>query len=247
VLVEEPRGALPGQPPGSARYSPDLVDKLAAGVVLLYVGRFTAVKRLDRLIGAFKLALEQSSTPAGLVLVGGHPGECEGEHPAQIAERLRVQSMFLAGWQPHELLPEFFAAGDVVVMASEREQFGQILIEGMACGLPAVATRSLGPASIIDDGHDGWLALPDERALAQALVEAIDDERERARRGRLARAAACERFSWTEITAQLAEVLEAAATPARGRTPRSAAPAPDQRGRRSAAARLRTTGAPAGR
>ena len=55
---------------------------LAAGVVLLYVGRFTAVKRLDRLISAFARVQEQSETPAGLVLVGGHPGEWEGEHPA---------------------------------------------------------------------------------------------------------------------------------------------------------------------
>jgi glycosyltransferase involved in cell wall biosynthesis len=114
------------------------------------------------------------------VLVGGHPGELEGEHPAQIAARLQVPGVFLAGWQAHEQLPMFFSAADAVVMASEREPFGQLLIEGMACGLPAVAAHSLGPASIIEDGRTGWLVnSPDESGLAEALAEVMEDPRER--------------------------------------------------------------------
>src|SRR5207237_10871339 len=128
----------------------------------------------DRLIAAFAQARERSTSPTGLVLVGGHPGEWEGEHPAEIAEGLGVQSMFLAGWYPHEELPDFFAASDAVVLASERERFGQLLVEGRACGLPAVAPRLLGPAMIIDDGRTGWLSEPeDEDALARAIGEVV--------------------------------------------------------------------------
>jgi len=209
VLVEQPRGWLPDEPPGSARYREDDVTALAAGTVLLYVGRFTRVKRLDRLISAFGRAQEGLQTPAGLVLVGGHPGEWEGEHPAQIASRLGVPQVFLAGWQTHEELPAFFSAADVVVLTSEREQFGQVLVEGMACGLPAVATRSLGPAAIIDDGQTGWLVDPeDEMALATALTDAVQHDHERERRGQLARIAARERYSWTGASEQLAALLE---------------------------------------
>jgi len=208
VLVEEPRGALPGQPAGSVRYSEAEAQRLAGGVVLLYVGRFTAVKRLDRLIGAFVQAQARADTPAGLVLVGGHPGEWEGEHPAAIIERLGAEHVYLAGWHSHEALPDFFGAGDAVVMASEREQFGQLLIEGMACAVPAVATRTLGPTMIIDEGTTGWLAAPDDdEALAGALVEVIDSPAQRAQRGRAAREAVLERFSWSRISAQLAELL----------------------------------------
>lgn len=61
-------------------------------------------------------------------------------------------------------------------MASEREPFGQLLIEGMACGLPAVAAHSLGPASIIEDGRTGWLVnSPDESGLAEALAAVMED------------------------------------------------------------------------
>jgi glycosyltransferase involved in cell wall biosynthesis len=209
VLVDQPQGWLPGGPPGSLRYREADVMALSAGTVLLYIGRFTAVKRLDRLIGAFRRAQERLQTPAGLVLVGGHPGEWEGEHPAEIASRLGVAQVFLAGWQAQEDLPDFLSSAEVVVLTSEREQFGQAIVEGMACGLPAVATRSLGPAAIIDDGETGWLVDPgDEMALASALTDAVQHEHERERRGRLARISARERYSWAAASEQLTALLE---------------------------------------
>src|SRR6202030_1722227 len=105
---------------------------------------------------------------------------------------------FLAGWHTHEELPDFFCASDAVVLASAREQFGQALIEGMACGLPAIATRSLGPEAVIQDGVTGWLTRAGhELALAAALVEAIGDVRERRRRGERARRSVSARFAWS--------------------------------------------------
>jgi glycosyltransferase involved in cell wall biosynthesis len=204
VLIEQPRGWLPGHAPGSVRYREADVRALSTGVVLLYVGRFTAVKRLDRLISAFGGVQEQLRTPAGLVLVGGHPGEWEGEHPAEVAARLGVPQVFLAGWHTHEELPEFFSASEAVVLTSAREQFGQVLVEGMACGLPPVATRSPGPTTIISDGQTGWLVEPDDKpALVAALIEVVQDRGERERRGELARIVARERYSWTGAAEQL--------------------------------------------
>jgi glycosyltransferase involved in cell wall biosynthesis len=217
VLVENPQGWLPGQPPGSARYSEPDVARMADGVVLLYVGRFTAVKRVDRLIAAFARARSAFQAPAGLVLVGGHPGEWEDEHPAETANRLGVPDVFLAGWQAQEDLPRFFAAADVFTIASQREQFGQVVVEGMACELPPIAVRSLGPASIVDDGRTGWLVAPgDQEALAAAMVQAVNDPDERRRRGERARQVAVERFSWTSIAARLASVLADVAAGAGG-------------------------------
>jgi glycosyltransferase involved in cell wall biosynthesis len=218
LLVEDPQGWLPGEGPGSARYNRDEVERLAGGTVLLYVGRFTAVKRVDRLIEAFGRARERVDAPAGLVLVGGHPGEWEGEHPADTASRLGVPDVFLAGWHAQEELPRCFAAADAVAITSQREQFGQVVVEGMACGLPVIAVRSLGPASIVEDGRTGWLvATGDEAALAEAMVEALSDPRERRRRGARARQAAVERFSWSSIAGQLGTVLaEVVGTSRRG-------------------------------
>jgi glycosyltransferase involved in cell wall biosynthesis len=209
VLVEEPQGWLPDRAPGTARYDNAAVSRLTDGAALLYVGRFTAVKRLDRLIAAFGRAQESFTPPAGLVLVGGHPGEWEVEHPADIATRLGVPHVFLAGWQAQEQLPAFFSAADAIVLTSEREQFGQVLIEAMACNVPPVATRSPGPTAIIEDGRTGWLVDPDDDdALAAALIEAVNDPSERERRGRAARETVREHFSWATSSAKLATILE---------------------------------------
>ena len=208
ALVDLPRGGLPEQAPGSARYTPADAARVASGTTLLYVGRFTAVKRLDLLIAAFLRGSERVREPASLVLVGGHPGEVEGEHPAALAARLGARDVFLAGWYDHECLPSFFAGSDAVVTASAREQFGLSLVEGMACGLPAIATDSLGPATIVEDGVTGWLVAPgDETELADAVAAAIEDAPERRRRGRRARAAVLERFSWAGVTDRLADVI----------------------------------------
>ena len=125
VLVEDPQGWLPGQPAGSARYDAADVDRLAGGVALLYIGRFTAVKRLDRLIDAFGQAQAQFVRPATLILVGGHPGEWEGEHPADTAARLDVSNVYLAGWQAQERLPAFLSAADTIVLTSSASSSGR--------------------------------------------------------------------------------------------------------------------------
>ena len=209
VLVEQPQGWLPGQPAGSARYDEAVLDRLVGGVALLYMGRFTAVKRLDRLIAAFGRAQEQFAQPATLILVGGHPGEWEGEHPADTAARLDVPHVCLAGWQAQERLPAFLSAAEAIVLTSEREQFGQVLIEGMACEVPPVATRSSGPSAIIENGRTGWLVDSDDQAdLVAALVEAVNDPAERQRRGATARQAVCAQFSWATIAERLGDVLD---------------------------------------
>lgn len=178
------------------------------GTVLVYVGRFTAVKRLPLLIEAFAAARERASSPTSLVLVGGHPGEWEGEHPAATIARLGVQDVFLAGWHPHSALPDFFAASDLLVHASAREAFGQVLIEAMACERPPIAIDAAGPATIIADGETGWLVpAEDLDALAGAMVAAIEDPEERRRRGRQARAAALERYSWHLVGARTTALI----------------------------------------
>jgi glycosyltransferase involved in cell wall biosynthesis len=99
-----------------------------------------------------------------------------------------------------------------------REQFGLVLVEGMACGLPAIAVDRYGPADIVRDGDTGWLIEPDdEAALADALVACLADPAERRRRGRRAYADAHERFSWPALAGDLADVLDEVADVAGGR------------------------------
>src|SRR5204862_5609653 len=81
-LVEDPQGWDERGLPGTVAYGERDLDALrAGGSVLLYSGRFTAVKRLPLLIGAYARARERLRGPTALVLLGGYPGEYEGQHP----------------------------------------------------------------------------------------------------------------------------------------------------------------------
>jgi glycosyltransferase involved in cell wall biosynthesis len=211
-LAENPRGWLPGQEPGSLRYPPQVAASLADRCVLICVGRFTEVKRMGLLVRAYARARERFERPAALVFVGGHDGEWEDEHPGIVARDLGLDDVFLAGWHDHDQLADFYSAADASVLASICEQFGLVLVEGMACELPAIAVARYGPADIVTPGETGWLVTPDDEvALADALVEAVSDPAELRRRGEAAARDVAERFAWPAIAERFGETLAQAA------------------------------------
>jgi glycosyltransferase involved in cell wall biosynthesis len=225
-LVLEPRGWRPGEGPGSVYYDESELEPLTSGTVLVYVGRFTEVKRLGLLIRAFARAQRRLRRSASLVLVGGHPGEWEGEHPIDTVRSSGARNVFLAGWQEQDRLASFLSASDVIVLPSAREQFGQALVEGMACGLPAIAARSFGASRIVEDGRTGWLVPPDdESSLAEAIVEAVERPEERSLRGERARLAALERYSDRRMADGVAAAFESALSSTAARRARASMPA----------------------
>ena len=192
----------------------ETLGEVPRGTVFAYVGRFTAVKRLPFLIEAFAAAHGRTEAPMSLVLIGGHPGEWEGEHPRETIARVGAADVHLAGWHAHEELPELLNAADALVHAAEAEQFGQVLIEAMACELPVIAVDRAGPSTIVDDPDTGWLVEPDDRdALADAMVAAAADPQGRRLRGRRARGQVVGRYAWSEIGRELAALLRDAVVP----------------------------------
>jgi glycosyltransferase involved in cell wall biosynthesis len=193
-------------------YSEEEIRPLTDGEtpILLYVGRFTKVKRVPLMIRAFARARAGGARGA-LVLVGGHPGEWEGEHPLDVVRETGAPDVFLAGWHGHEELPAFLNAADAIVLASVREQFGQVLVEAMAAELPAVAVDAFGPGEIVADGTTGWLVPPDdEAALAGALEDVLTRPDERRRRGLEAARAVSALYAWPAIAGRLADVFDQA-------------------------------------
>jgi glycosyltransferase involved in cell wall biosynthesis len=207
---------------GSVAYDErDFAPFQTGAPVFLYLGRFTAVKRLPLLIAAHARASERLDTPAPLVLVGGHPGEWEGEHPLTAAARLGNKHVFLAGWRAHELVPQALNAADLLVLPSLGEAFGLVLVEAMACGLPVVACAAHGPAEIVADGKTGWLVPPDGLdALSDALVTAASDREERRARGGRAYAES-RRYAWPAVARRLASLYEELLAPAPERAARA--------------------------
>jgi glycosyltransferase involved in cell wall biosynthesis len=216
-LVSDPKGWDHSGVPGSVRYREEDLAAFAGGPVLLYVGRFTAVKRVPLLVRAYARARPRFRARAPLVLLGGFPGEFEQRHPLDEVTDLGVPDVFLAGWRGQEQVASALNAADLLVLPSVREQFGLVLIEAMACGLPVVAVDAHGPAGIVEPGRTGWLVPPDDQdALAGAMVQAVNRPAERLRRGALARQAAVARYSHTGVAAAVARAYQDLAGRARG-------------------------------
>ena len=208
ALVDAPRGWRPGGEPGGVGYDLAALNRLCAGPIVTYVGRFTEVKRLPLLLESFAAAQARFDTPASLVLVGGHPGEWEGEHPADTIQRLGLRDVYLAGWHGQAELPTLLAAADLLVLPSARESFGQVIVEAMACGVPPIAAASMGPARIVEDGTTGWLFdVDDAAALTAALVDAVQRPEERARRARCGEVRALEHYTWPAVARRLDRIL----------------------------------------
>lgn len=145
--------------------------------VVLWVGRIAAVKGLEYLIGAFGRVLREID--ARLIIVG------EGSEESTIRDLTRQKGLEehvrFAGFQSNPY--RYMSRSSVFAFPSLSEGFGMVLVEAMACGLPAVSTDCVaGPNEILENGRCGILVpVGDEGALAQAIVTMLTNAELRAR------------------------------------------------------------------
>ena len=154
--------------------------------VLLFVGRFTEVKRVGLLIEASRAPASASRrAPRSSCSAASRASGRASTRSTRSAASGRRTSSSPAGTSTRSC-PTSSRPSDAVVLPTVREQFGQVLVEGMACGLPALAVDALGPSDIVDDGDTGWLVPPDDgTALEDGPGRGVVNDRdERRRRGR---------------------------------------------------------------
>ena len=137
---------------------------------IIFVGRLVAEKRLDLLFDSF-IAMNRH-TPARLLIVG--TGAEQKEVERRIQEEHLQKYCRLIGYT-HNVLP-LIRAADVLVLPSDYEGFGNVLVEAMACGTQVVSTNCPhGPAEILDEGKFGQLVpMNDPTALAVALRNSLN-------------------------------------------------------------------------
>jgi glycosyltransferase involved in cell wall biosynthesis len=153
-------------------------------VLLGYVGRLVPEKGLSTLVKA--LSLLQDLTWR-LVIVGSGPYEANLRKEA--AALHIADQMTFVGFIPHADAPAYMSALDVLVVPSEtqpnwKEQFGRVVIEAMACGVPVVGSDSGEIPNLIRTTRGGLVfAERDSRQLAQTLRTLISDGELRGRLG----------------------------------------------------------------
>ena len=87
-----------------------------------------------------------------------------------------IKVLFLGQIKDDNILREIYSAGDVTVVPSLIEVFGQVITESMACGTPVVAFNTTGPAEIIAHKENGYLAEAyDPKDLAYGIKWVVED------------------------------------------------------------------------
>jgi teichuronic acid biosynthesis glycosyltransferase TuaC len=145
--------------------------------LILSVGNLLPVKRHALIIEAFG-ALRQKAPRARLAIVGGGP--LRAELAAQIAERGLAEAVDLVGPVPQELLAYWYSAADLLVLASSREGWPNVLLEAFACGTPVLASRVGGVPEVVTSATLGS-AVPFNTAseLTDALMSALERQPDR--------------------------------------------------------------------
>ncbi len=147
--------------------------------IVLFVGFFSREKQPHVLFEAW-LRLQRREVPATLVFVGATRSQYfEVDH--RLADEMRAEaaragvSDRLVFADPTPRIEAYFRSADVFALPSSREGLPVALLEAMATGLPAVASRLPGSTdTIVDDGRTGVLVTPgDVDALANAIEELL--------------------------------------------------------------------------
>lgn len=138
--------------------------------VIVFMGRFHPVKRIDMAVRALSL-LGGAHATARLLLIGG--GEEEQSIRALAASLGVSERVVFGGWARGEDKWKALAAGDVLTLNSLHENFGYVAVEAMAVGTMPVLTSNLALAAECGAAGVAVVAAPDERSLADAWAGAI--------------------------------------------------------------------------
>lgn len=136
---------------------------------IVFVGRIAEEKRLDLLLEAFQAL--SVTMPIRLLVVGSGPLSAWLEGEVRVRQLDGICK--LIGFHANPL--PWIKASDVLVLSSDYEGFGNVLVEAMACGTQVISTDCPdGPAEILNHGQYGQLVpRGDAKALAVAIQRSL--------------------------------------------------------------------------
>ena len=144
-------------------------------LVIAFLGRIVMEKGLDVFAEAIR-ALAERPVKHRVVVIG--------EGPARTWFEQQLPDAVFVGHQEGEDLAQAIASADVLLNPSVTETFGNVTLEAMACGVPAVAAVASGTTSLVRDGENGILVDADDiEGFADALTLYARDPDLRRRHG----------------------------------------------------------------
>jgi glycosyltransferase involved in cell wall biosynthesis len=158
--------------------------------VVGWIGRMTAIKRLDDVLLAFH-RLRARGVDATLCLVGDGPQKADVERRAH--ELGIARNVLFVGYQRE--VAEYYRFFDALLLPSANEGTPVVAIESLVAGRPVVATRVGGVPDVVEDGTSGFLVpVGGVEGMAEALERLARDPELRRRMGEAGRARVVSRY-----------------------------------------------------
>jgi len=174
-----------GVSPGKVKVAPVLVNldrfaqekdtsirqKYGTDKIVLYIGRLSVEKNVGLLIQAARI-IEQKLPSVKFLIVGGGAEESKLK---TIAEGL--SNVVFVGRVPHDDIPKYHKAADVLVLPSFYEGIPLVVVEAAAAGLPVICTDVRDAQDVIIDEKTGYIVPKNKpEIMAGRILEILNDE-----------------------------------------------------------------------
>lgn len=171
--------------------------------VVIHVSNFRKVKHVPDVVKSFELMHKE--VPAKLLLVGDGPEK----HPVMeyVKGKPIEKDVLFLGKQ--ENVSELYSISDLMLLLSEKESFGLVLLEAMACEVPCIGTAVGGIPEVIIPGENGYLVpLGDIDSVAEYGLKILKDPHLHNQLKKRAVQIVKERFSSSQIVEQYEKMYE---------------------------------------
>ncbi|MGR0120904.1 N-acetyl-alpha-D-glucosaminyl L-malate synthase BshA [Bacillus halotolerans] len=176
--------------------------------VVIHVSNFRKVKRVQDVIQVFRNIA--GKTKAKLLLVGDGP---EKSVACELVRKYGLEKQVLMlGNQ--DRVEELYSISDLKLLLSEKESFGLVLLEAMACGVPCIGTNIGGIPEVIKNNVSGFLVdVGDVEAASAKAVRILEDEQLSKRFTEAAMGMLNNEFSSQKIVSQYEQIYADLAEP----------------------------------
>lgn len=195
------------------RDSTDLLERLGLQRPIIgYMGRITVEKGVWDLLRATRLLAERRGNTFRVLFIGDGPARWRLQDAA--CKQLPPGMAVFTGAVAHHAAPDYLAALDILVVPSRtmrrwKEQFGRVLVEGLACGVPLVGSDSGNVPALIEDTGGGLVFREgDAEDLAQKLDTLLSDPRAARALAERGRARVVEKYSNPRVAEMLHATLK---------------------------------------
>jgi len=172
--------------------------------LVLFLGRLSWKKGLDRLLSAF------AQSRAGTLAIVGPDDEGLAPQIARdaarlgVADRVRILPRTVVGREKEHL----FAAAQVFVLPSYSENFGNTVLEAMRRGVPVVVTPEVGAAEVVRASGGGIVCGGDPTPLGAAIWRLISDQDLARSLGEAGKHHVIQHYTWSGVAARMQDLYE---------------------------------------